>query len=109
MKNIVLSLVLLLSVFGCREGDGDCSFCPDFTPFEPSEADLNQLSFGLSAGLTQSRLDETQFDLTDFDPVIGGIIQSTSYFNVDAGLSYNFLDFSAHFTVKNIIFQNRSI
>jgi type IX secretion system PorP/SprF family membrane protein len=77
--------------------------------FSRSEADLNQLSFGLSAGLTQSRLDETNFDLTDFDPVIAGIIQSTSYFNVDAGLSYNFLDFSGHFTVKNIIFQNRSI
>jgi type IX secretion system PorP/SprF family membrane protein len=77
--------------------------------FSRSEADLNQLSFGLSAGLTQSRLDETQFDLSDFDPVISGIIQSTSYFNVDAGLSYNFLDFSGHFTVKNIIFQNRSI
>ena len=77
--------------------------------FSRSEADLNQLSFGLSAGLTQSRLDETNFDLTDFDPVIAGIIQSTSYFNVDAGVSYNFLDFSGHFTVKNIIFQNRSI
>ncbi|MEM0519286.1 PorP/SprF family type IX secretion system membrane protein [Aequorivita flava] len=77
--------------------------------FSRSEADLNQLSFGLSAGLTQSRLDETQFDLSDFDPVIGGIIQSTSYFNVDVGLSYNFLDFSGHFTVKNVIFQNRSI
>ncbi len=77
--------------------------------FSRSEADLNQLSFGLSAGLTQSRLDETNFDLTDFDPVIAGIIQSTSYFNVDAGLSYNFLDFSGHFTVKNIIFQNRNI
>lgn len=77
--------------------------------FSRSEADLNQLSFGLSAGMTQSRLDETNFDLTDFDPVIAGIIQSTSYFNVDAGVSYNFLDFSGHFTVKNIIFQNRSI
>ncbi|MAP80539.1 MAG: hypothetical protein CL526_05570 [Aequorivita sp.] len=77
--------------------------------FSRSEADLNQLSFGLSAGITQSRLDETQFDLSDFDPVISGIIQSTSYFNVDAGISYNFLDFSSHFTVKNIIFQNRSI
>ena len=77
--------------------------------FSRSEADLNQLSFGISAGMTQSRLDETNFDLTDFDPVIAGIIQSTSYFNVDAGVSYNFLDFSGHFTVKNIIFQNRSI
>src|SRR5690606_20746529 len=66
-------------------------------------------SFGLSAGLTQSRLDETNFDPLIYDPVIAGIVQSTSYFNVDAGLSYNFLDFSSHFTVKNIIFQNRSI
>ena len=71
--------------------------------------DLNQLSFGLSFGLIQSKLDETQFDPTDFDPIIGGIIQSTSYFNVDAGLSYNFLNFSGHFTIKNLIFQNRSI
>jgi len=71
--------------------------------------DLNQLSFGLSFGLIQSRLDETQFDPLDFDPIIAGIIQSTSYFNVDAGVSYNFLNFSGHFTVKNLIFQNRSI
>ena len=71
--------------------------------------DLNQLSFGLSFGLIQSKLDETQFDPLDFDPIIAGIIQSTSYFNVDAGVSYNFLNFSGHFTVKNLIFQNRSI
>ena len=77
--------------------------------FSRSEMDLNQLSFGLSVGLTQARLDETQFDLSDFDPIIAGIMQSSSYFNMDAGMSYNFLDFSSHFTVKNIIFQNRSI
>lgn len=76
--------------------------------FSRSELDLNQLSFGLSAGMVQSRLDETQFDLSDFDPVIVGIMQSSSYFNVDVGASYNFLDFSAHFTVKNLIFQNRN-
>ena len=77
--------------------------------FSRTEADLNQLSFGLSAGLVQSRLDETQFDPNDFDPVIAGIIQSSSYFNLDAGVSYNFLNFSGHFTVKNIIFQNRNL
>lgn len=77
--------------------------------FSRSEVDLNQLSFGLTAGIVQSRLDETNFDLTDFDPVIQGIIQSTSYFNVDLGLSYNLMDFSAHFTIKNVIFQNRSL
>ncbi len=58
--------------------------------FSRSKYDLNQLSFGLSAGLIQSRLDETNFDPNDFDPIIAGIIQSTGYFNVDAGVSYNF-------------------
>lgn len=77
--------------------------------FSRSEADLNQLSFGLSAGFIESKLDETQFDPSNFDPVIAGIIQSTSYFNLDAGVSYNFLNFSGHFTVRNLIFQNRSI
>ena len=77
--------------------------------FSRSKYDLNQLSFGLSAGLMQQRLDETKFDPNEFDPVIAGIIQSTSYLNVDAGLSYNFLDFAAHFTVKNLLFRNRNI
>lgn len=70
---------------------------------------LNQFSFGVSAGFTQSRLDERSFDLNDFDPIIGGIMQSHNYFNVDVGASYNLYDFSAHFTVKNVLFQNRSI
>lgn len=74
-----------------------------------SRSDLNQISFGLSAGMTQSRLDETQFDADDADPIIAGIIQSTGYFNMDAGMSYNFENFSGHLTAKNLIFQNRSI
>lgn len=73
-----------------------------------NEVDLNQLSFGLSAGVIQSRLDETKFDLSDFDPVISGILQSTSYFNIDVGMSYNFLNFSTHFTIRNLIFRNRN-
>jgi len=52
--------------------------------FSRSKADLNQVSFGLSAGLIQSKLDETNFDPNDFDPIVAGIIQSSSYFNVDA-------------------------
>ncbi|MCF6307187.1 MAG: type IX secretion system membrane protein PorP/SprF [Flavobacteriaceae bacterium] len=77
--------------------------------FSRSDADLNQLSFGISAGLIQSRLDETNFDPSDFDPIIAGIVQGSSYFNIDAGMSYNFLNFSGHFTVKNLIFQNRKL
>ncbi|MEO8234700.1 MAG: type IX secretion system membrane protein PorP/SprF [Flavobacterium sp.] len=77
--------------------------------FSRSTADLNQLSFGLSAGLVQNQLDETSFDLTDFDPIIGGILQKSTYLNVDFGASYNFLDFYAHATVKNALFQSRGI
>jgi type IX secretion system PorP/SprF family membrane protein len=71
--------------------------------------DLNRLSFGANVGLVQSRLDETDFDPRDFDPIVAGVLVSDSYFNVDIGMSYFFKEFYAHFTVKNAIFQNREI
>ncbi len=71
--------------------------------------DLNRLSFGMSAGLVQSRLDESDFNLADFDPIITGVLRSDSYFNVDIGMSYFYKEFYAHFTVKNALFQNREI
>lgn len=79
--------------------------------FSRDEVDLNQLSFGISAGLIQSRLDETDFlNSGDYDPNVDGtIVQKDSYFNVDIGASYNFLDFYAHFTVKNAIETRREI
>ncbi|NUY81630.1 type IX secretion system membrane protein PorP/SprF [Flavobacterium sp. MAH-1] len=79
--------------------------------FSRDEVDLNQLSFGISAGLIQSRLDETDFlNSGDYDPNVDGtIVQKDSYFNVDIGASYNFLDFYAHFTVKNAIETRRDI
>lgn len=77
--------------------------------FSRGTTDLNQLSFGLSAGLVQNQLDETSFDLNDFDPIIAGILQKASYLNVDFGASYNFLDFYAHATVKNALFQSRDL
>ena len=69
--------------------------------FSRSEVDLNQLSFGLSAGAIQYKLDETSF--IDFDPIIGGIEQSATNFNVDLGFSYNLYNFYAHATVKNLL------
>ena len=77
--------------------------------FSRSRYEINQLSFGMSVGMMESKLDETNFDPSQYDPVIAGIIQTTGYFNVDAGMSYNFLDFAAHFTVKNLLFRNRSL
>ncbi|MBX9887815.1 MAG: type IX secretion system membrane protein PorP/SprF [Flavobacteriaceae bacterium] len=79
--------------------------------FSRDEIDLNQLSFGISGGLIQSQLDETSFrNSGNFDPIIDGtIVQKDSYFNVDIGASYNFLDFYVHGTVKNAIETRRDI
>lgn len=79
--------------------------------FSRDEVDLNQLSFGMSAGLIQSQLDETEFLKSgDYDPNINGsIVQKDTYFNVDIGASYNFLDFYAHATVKNAVETRRDI
>ena len=76
--------------------------------FSRDDVDLNQLSFGMSAGFVQSALDETEF--REFDPNIDGtIVQKYSYFNVDVGMSYNYLDFYAHVTIKNAIETRRKI
>lgn len=79
--------------------------------FSRDEIDLNQLSFGLSAGLIQSQLDETAFlQSGDFDPIIDGtIVQKDSYFNVDFGASYFYLDYYVHATVKNALETRRDI
>ena len=80
--------------------------------FSRDKVDLNQLSFGLNVGLAQSLLDETSFPLNDpgFDPIINGtIVQKASYFNVDIGASYNYLEFYAHLTVKNALASNRNL
>ena len=71
--------------------------------FSRSTVDLNMLSFGLSAGMIQYKLDETEFLADGFDPIIGGIEQSATNFNIDFGFSYHFIDFYAHAAVKNIL------
>lgn len=69
-----------------------------------NEVDLNMLSFGLSAGFIQYKLDETSFLAPgDFDQLISGIEQSATNFNIDIGMSYHFLNSYAHVTAKNIL------
>lgn len=76
--------------------------------FSRGTSDLNQLSFGLSAAFVQSNIDGTDF--TGFDPVIvPGIIQKDSYFNVDIGASYHYMDFFTHITVKNFLANRREL
>ncbi|MBO3097130.1 PorP/SprF family type IX secretion system membrane protein [Gelidibacter pelagius] len=71
--------------------------------FSRNEIDLNMLSFGLSAGAIQYKLDETTFLDEGFDPLISGIEQSATNFNIDFGFSYHFINFYAHATVKNVL------
>lgn len=79
--------------------------------FSRDEIDLNQLSFGMSADFFQSQLDQSEFlQSGDIDPIINGIIvQDASYFNIDIGGSYNYLNFYAHGTIQNVIESKRKI
>ncbi|TRX37712.1 PorP/SprF family type IX secretion system membrane protein [Flavobacterium restrictum] len=79
--------------------------------FSRDEIDLNQLSFGISAGFIQSQLDETGFlQSGDYDPIIDGtVVQKDAYMNFDFGMSYNYLDFYVHGTVKNAVETRRQI
>jgi type IX secretion system PorP/SprF family membrane protein len=71
--------------------------------FSRNEIDLNMLSFGLSFGFIQYKLDETSFLAEGFDPIIAGIEQSATNFNVDFGFSYHLMNFYAHATIKNLL------
>jgi type IX secretion system PorP/SprF family membrane protein len=79
--------------------------------FSRDNVDLNQLSFGMSAGFIQSNLDQTTFfdNNPSFDPAIFPSIQNATYFNMDIGASYNFLDFYVHGTIKNALASNRNL
>ena len=70
---------------------------------------LNQLSFGLSAGVILSSLDETEFRSVIPDPIVTGTKNTTSYFNVDLGVSYNVFEFYAHAAILNILGSGRDL
>jgi len=78
--------------------------------FSSNPSELNQLSFGASVGVIQETLDETDINtVINPDPIISGISQSETFFNIDIGVSYNYRDYFVHATVKNIIPQERAI
>lgn len=70
---------------------------------------LNQLSFGASVGVILSSLDETEFRSIIPDPLITGVKNTAAYFNVDFGMSYNFLEFYAHTAVLNALGSGRDL
>lgn len=76
--------------------------------FYRSRAEVNQLSFGLTAGGSFHRHDQSSFGPTD-DPLITGSRMNSSSMFVDVGLSYNFVSLYAHATLQNILFKGKDI
>lgn len=76
--------------------------------FYRSLAEVNQLSFGLSAGGTFHRHDQSKFDPTN-DPLLEGTNVNSSGMFVDIGLTYNYVSFYSHFTVQNLLFVGKNI
>ena len=74
--------------------------------FSRSTADLNQLSFGISAGVIQHRLDESGF--TRFDPLLGNNTNDI-FANMDLGISYYVRDLYFHLAAKNILSVSREL
>ena len=74
--------------------------------FSRSNADLNQLSFGISGGIIQHRLDQSGF--TEFDPALGGNT-SDIYANMDIGISYYYMNFYSHLAAKNLLSVKRDL
>ncbi|MFL2621254.1 MAG: type IX secretion system membrane protein PorP/SprF [Flavobacteriaceae bacterium] len=73
-------------------------------PYPSKYDEIDQLSFGISVGGIQNSLDQSTFDLVDYDPLISGLMENTGYFNVDVGMSYVNSKYYAHLTLKNLLF-----
>ncbi|MBT8245106.1 type IX secretion system membrane protein PorP/SprF [Winogradskyella sp.] len=61
---------------------------------------FNQLSFGLSFTFVQNQSDQRTFT---GDRAVAAIVESTSYYNADFGVSYHYGGLSSYFTVKNLL------
>ncbi|MCX2838068.1 type IX secretion system membrane protein PorP/SprF [Salinimicrobium sp. MT39] len=68
---------------------------------------LHRLSFGISAGVIQHRLDQSGF--TQPDPLLGQEKASVSYANMDVGMSYFNKDLYIHATAKNLLPVTREL
>jgi len=75
--------------------------------FSRDEVDLNMLSFGLSVGLLQYRLDQSSF-IIGTDALVGNSQLNSTDLNIDFGFSYNKKDFYTHFTLKNLL-KNKGV
>lgn len=75
--------------------------------FSRDGLELNQLSFGISGGIIQHRLDQSSF--IDYDPLITSAQRSEFYANMSIGASYYFKNIFAHLTLKNLLTVKRDL
>jgi len=79
--------------------------------FSRDHTDLNMLSFGMNGAFIQSNVDlvglEDPSDPSDF--IITDRVQKDAYFNVDMGVSYHYIDWYIHLTIKNLLPVARTI
>ena len=71
------------------------------------DLELHRLSFGISAGFIQHRLDQSDFELAD--PILGKDKATVSYANMDVGMSYFKKDLYLHFSAKNLLPVKRDL
>ena len=67
------------------------------------ETELNQLSFGISLGFLQNKLDQSGFTSLIPDQAINGSVLSDGFASIDFGISYLHQDFYTHLSVKNAL------
>lgn len=65
------------------------------------DLELHRLSFGISAGVIQHRLDQSNFELPD--PTLDEENSDGAYANMDVGLSYYKKDLYIHLAAKNLL------
>jgi type IX secretion system PorP/SprF family membrane protein len=71
------------------------------------DLELHRLSFGISAGVIQHRLDQSNF--MQPDPILGGENASVTYTNMDVGMSYFRKDLYIHLAAKNLLPVTREL
>ncbi len=69
--------------------------------------DANQLSFGITGTVLESRIDESNFQIQD--PTITYINQSKIYFNADISVAYHFKGLFAYLTARNLLPSPRNL
>ena len=112
MKDLVGELLFLMIKTGIIHKQGMKLTYAHHIMFSRDNVDLNQLSFGISAGFVQSKLDETSFydNNPEFDPLIlWNYYKELLILMLILELRIIFLDFYVHVTVKNVLASDRKL